>query len=517
MKIFIEYWLTALLGTNALLSAQSFESPRCEKGVEEKWKPFPGKVIGFGQSKLNNAFVRINRIYHTDTLESCLKECCTSLYGECNIFGFSAKEINSNCYHWFCSPLSLCLFVKAEDTDSYVLITNENRILNNKNIEDSSKHAPDHKLMGLNTYAPKLSKEKAESTQFYREAVSSVSNVPNHQGEVSVVHVKNGESSQSANDSVERLNDVIKSNSISNVSLTTNSLLDRIISNMVVQKPVPFLTFGSGSKKNMSLVTDTNVRQDLKHEEFAAETFPETRNSSSVLFRNLSFSSVDKYNISTNNITTEQINENFNIKVVTTSRFRNNEPTEVTGNKQTVITSRSDILNSSLAPLNEMKDSDISNNFQSHKQNISFTHNSFIMINFSHLSMPTFPPRITNKTLKTNAYVTLVSSLNFSDRQLKTVNTVYYTNAPARFSERFYINKTNTINITKTLTSNDTLMNDENYLNLYVSSVQIVIILGMGLIMLLTAFGIIGKRVQETWQRRHYSKMNFLTEGMYYS
>ncbi|XP_022239003.1 uncharacterized protein LOC106457396 isoform X2 [Limulus polyphemus] len=458
-------------------------------------------------------------MYHTDTLESCLKECCNSQYGECNIFGFSTKRIHSNCYHWFCSPLSLCLFVEAKDTDSYVLITNKDRISDNKNTEDSSKYAPDHKLTDLNIPAPKLSKETAESTQFYQEAVSNSSNLPNHQEEVTILHVKNGEPSHRVNDSVEKLHKVLKSDSISNVALTTNreNLLDRTVSNIVVQKPFFLVTSGSGSKRNISLVTDLKVQQDLKHEEFTATTFPEIKNASSVIIRNLPFSLSDNYTIPTNNITAEQISEDFNIKVVTSSRFSNNEPTEVAEKKQAVISSRSDILNSSLPPLSKIKHSNISNNFQSLKQNISITQSSFIMINFSHFSMSTFPPRAMNKTLKTNDYMTLVSRLSVSDRQLKTVSTVYYTNIPVKFSESFYINESKTINITKTLTGNDTFMNDQNYLNLYVSSLQIVIILMIGLIMLLTAFGIIGKRVSETWQRRNYSKMNFLTEGMYYS
>ncbi|KAL3210978.1 hypothetical protein MRX96_036742 [Rhipicephalus microplus] len=47
-------------------------------------------------------------------------------------------------------------------------------------------------------------------------------------------------------------------------------------------------------------------------------------------------------------------------------------------------------------------------------------------------------------------------------------------------------------------------------------SISLVIGLCLGLLLIFVVMGLIGRRILDVWQRRHYSKMDFLVDGMYH-
>lgn len=60
-------------------------------------------------------------------------------------------------------------------------------------------------------------------------------------------------------------------------------------------------------------------------------------------------------------------------------------------------------------------------------------------------------------------------------------------------------------------------VNSDSYTKLMSSaSLHLVIGLVLGLMVLLTVLGLVGKRVHDSWQRRHYHRMDFLIDGMYH-
>ncbi|XP_013785094.1 uncharacterized protein LOC106469172 [Limulus polyphemus] len=72
-------------------------------------------------------------------------------------------------------------------------------------------------------------------------------------------------------------------------------------------------------------------------------------------------------------------------------------------------------------------------------------------------------------------------------------------------------------NHTSTAPSNFKVSRDSVLQTYDPSSVHLIIALVLGLLLLFTVLGLVGKRIYDTWQRRHYHRMDYLVEDFYNS
>ncbi|XP_013791840.1 uncharacterized protein LOC106475707 isoform X2 [Limulus polyphemus] len=481
MKFFSTYWFVVVLGANTLVTVQCFSASECGQGLETEWNPFPNKVIGFDQSKSNNASIKVNQIYYTDKLETCLQECCSSKYGECNILGYSRKGFKFNCYHWFCFPLTLCVFMEAQGTDSYILteinkIANETHFNNAKNFGTIDTKISASKMKTMTTTFQAGYKERTQEESIQYEPQDLVTK-PTLKLKLNHGFTDNKE-----------FQDNFVTNAVSYASVAVgNEDTTRTKSNFGLHK-LDGAPSGTGNERNSLSQKHLNEMKDTENDDSAANS-------------KTSYGSKDTFNISNENILTGKTSKKFEASVVFSTGRNKEKSIEVNDNKEVVTSPSFDIFYSKSSPPSSLDKAELQDTFNnSHfiKANNSHNHNTFKLVNSRNISASVFPFDIVNKALNINISLTTFDATigNTSDRDT-------------------YIIVTSHNNANRTLEINYAFTY-ENNLSLNTSSIHLVIVLIIGLIIVLIAVGLVASRVYGMWQRRHYCKMDFLIEGMYH-
>ncbi|XP_076311183.1 tyrosine-protein phosphatase 10D-like isoform X2 [Tachypleus tridentatus] len=400
--------------------------------------------------------------------------------GECNMLGYSRKGFNFNCYHWFCFPLSLCVFVEAQGTVSYIP-TEINKIVN----ETHFKNAQNFFTTETKISSPKIKTMTAKFQNDYKERIqkNGIKYEPQDLVTKSTLKRYNLNHGLSKN---KVFQDNFVTNAVSHASVAVgNEDILRTKSSFGIHK-LGVVFSGTGNEINTSL--DPNIDVLQKH----LIEMKNTWNDDSTAKTNTSRSLMDTFNTSKKKNFTGRTSKKYKASVAFSFGRNKENSTEVKDSKEVIISPSFDIFKSKSSP-SELQDT--FNNFHFIKANNSHNLNTFKLVNSRNTSASDLPFEILNKSLNINIRFTTSDATNgnTSDRDIYIIITPH-----------------NNTNISVEINGAFTYKNSLNTL-----SIHLVIVLIIALIIVLIVVGLVASRVYEIWQRRHYCKMDFLIEGIY--
>ncbi|XP_070581557.1 MANSC domain-containing protein 1-like isoform X2 [Ptychodera flava] len=450
-----------LLCLMVMVSCELVENDMCTFDVQE------GQVVDMKSSKKQEGLFEMLNATHPETLEECYNSCCDV----CTVVSFAVEDDSPNCYQFWCDPPESCVFT---DNDGFTSV-----IVRLKGFEDSEGEVDggvveEADVFDWSTPEPEASTAVDQTTQ---KDSTSVMNTEEGNGEIS-------DSNQGIGGSLHALPEntslsVIGDGNTTQVNISGGETASKILANETTETLSASLSPNqNGSMVSPSVAVSESVTN--KSDSVTAQSFVTTENVTSSTSATSVSMTHSVTNSERNSSKTDTVNPQ-NASLPTNSSDGQKEtvtPTKTTASVTTVVDNEEPTTQERV----ETTQAEALTTSQTEAQTTSQTEQ------MSTMAHTTVQPVITSGAATQQAVTTETGSGGSGSSSEEFEDYTDHNETTGSFGHR---------------------MSDQT------STGALVAAMCFGMLFVFAVLVLLGKRFYEGYQRRHYSKMDYLINGMY--